>query len=174
MAIMKMRYRSGIKQQDLQDIVKKIKIISKNIFYWVVWLIWRFLVSENSPSCSLSVCHFGKKVAIQLGIWQDVFKLSEKNLPGIFRLLELIYSLMGLLTQPQIVLARLCTVSTHPWGSSPMNYATSIIFKCVYFLKCQLALVKQILHQLHPWIISFISFDQIRTDLPKIVISYDC
>ena len=57
---------------------------------------------------------------------------------------------LGLLTQPQIVLARLCTVSTHPWGSSPMNYATSIIFKCVYFLKCQLALVKQILHQLHP------------------------
>ena len=35
---------------------------------------------------------------------------------------------LGLLTQPQIVLARLCTVSTHPWGSSPMNYATSLIF----------------------------------------------
>ena len=60
-------------------LLKKIKIISWNLFYWVVWLIWRFLVSENSPSCSLSVCHFGKKVAIQLGIWQDIFKLSEKK-----------------------------------------------------------------------------------------------
>ena len=37
---------------------------------------------------------------LQLGIWQDIFKLSEKNLPGVFRLLELIDSLMGLVTQP--------------------------------------------------------------------------
>ena len=126
---MKMRYRSGIKQQDLKDIVKKNlnnfmkSFLSSRLAHMTVAWFQKIALPVHCPS---AISERKLQFKYQLGIGQDIFKLSQKKLPGIFRLLELIDSLMGLVTQPQIVLARLCTVSTTTSTTSTMPLVLSL------------------------------------------------
>ena len=73
------------------------------------------------------------------------------NLLGIFLLLELIDFLMGLVNQPQIVLAPFFYCINTPVGSQSHEPChQSYLLMCIFPQMPNRVLVKQILHLLHP------------------------
>ena len=85
MAIMKMRHRSGIKQQDLQYVVKKNlnnfmkSFLSSRLAHMTVAWFQKIALPVHCPS---AISERKSQLKYQLGIWQDINKLAENKPTG--------------------------------------------------------------------------------------------
>ena len=125
--------------------------------------------------CPSAISERKSQFKYQLGIWQDINKLAENKPTGNISSARIDWLSDGTCHPTSDCLGTSLYCINTPMGSQSHELChQSYLLMCIFPQMPNRVLVKQILHPLHPWIISFNSFDQIRTDLPKIVRSYDC